>query len=127
MGIIYAEDGDFDKALDYFKFSLVLDEEIGNIEELPNSYNNIGNIHYYLGDYRKSYEFQLMALKIQKQTGEVNGQAISLFNIGSLHIKRKENKKANAYLDSSIVLFNKISYLIGIRAGHKSQIELYKT
>ena len=44
IGMIYQDQGNYEKALEYYSKCLAIDEEIGNKKRMGNSYNKIGNI-----------------------------------------------------------------------------------
>lgn len=89
IGIVYANLGDYDKALEYyFKaleiYKVVLGEKHS---DTASSYNNIGLVYDNLGDYDKALEFKNKALEIQKDVlGEKHADtAMSYNNIGLIY------------------------------------------
>jgi tetratricopeptide (TPR) repeat protein len=61
--------GDYDKALDYFKRSLKISEELDHKYWMGISLNNIGIVHYRKGDYNKAEDYLEKSLAIQKEIG----------------------------------------------------------
>ena len=61
--------GDIDKALDYYKRSLAIREELDDKQGMGMSLNNIGLVHADKGDYEKAVEYLEKSLSLQKEIG----------------------------------------------------------
>ena len=69
LGVVYANQGDYDKALDYYGRSLTIYEELGDKRGITITLGNIGIICLNKGDYDKAEECLDKSLTIQKEIG----------------------------------------------------------
>ena len=97
IGFHYKEQGNYPKALEYYKRDLKIQEEIGYKKGTGNSLNNIGEIFYEQGNYPKALDYLLRGLKIQEEIGDKHGIAESLANIG--HNYNAQNKYNQAIIE----------------------------
>ena len=58
---------EFDKAMDYYKMSLEIDEKLGNMEGAGTTLLNIGNIYENQGNYKQALEYYDKSLKIKEE------------------------------------------------------------
>jgi len=58
QGVSYYVRGDFDKAKEYYLRSLIISEEISDMEGMGKTLNNIGVIYSNQGDFSQSMEYQ---------------------------------------------------------------------
>ncbi|PKP18710.1 MAG: hypothetical protein CVU05_12980 [Bacteroidetes bacterium HGW-Bacteroidetes-21] len=84
LGNIQYDQGNFDKALEYYFKALKIHEELGNIQEKSGCYVNIGNVYYDEGLLDKSNEFYLKALKIAEELDDKKSMSKCYNNIGNL-------------------------------------------
>lgn len=94
LGRVNLNQGSLDEALEYFKTSLEIREQINDEKGLGGSYNNIGIIYHNKGDYDNAQEYHLKALAIRKKIGDKQGVAMSYNNIGTICEKRGDYKAA---------------------------------
>jgi tetratricopeptide (TPR) repeat protein len=69
MGHVYCEKGDYETALEYNQKSLDIQEKIGDVKGVANSYTNFGIIYYEMGKYEKAIEYCQKALTISEKVG----------------------------------------------------------
>ena len=136
IGIIHAQKGDYDQALDFFLKSLQLVEELGDKNGMANSYNNVGLIHKKEGDYDQAIDFYFKSLKISEELGDKNGMANSYNNIGSIYsdkgdsqldkeIQRDEYNQALDFYFKSLQLFEEIGDKNSMAASYNNIGSLY--
>ena len=82
-GLIYDEQGEIEKALEYYFLSLKIEEEIKNKKGMATSYNNIGSIYYNQGETDRALKYYFLCLKIKEEIKDKLGMAMSYRNIGS--------------------------------------------
>ncbi|MES2837256.1 MAG: tetratricopeptide repeat protein [Bacteroidota bacterium] len=85
IGIISADQGNYNKALENHFASLKIKEEIGYKKGIADSYNNIGIIYWNQGNYDQALENYFASLKIREKTGDKKGIALSYNNIGLIY------------------------------------------
>ncbi|GIV30298.1 MAG: hypothetical protein KatS3mg028_1364 [Bacteroidia bacterium] len=108
LGVIYHEQGNYAKALEYFFQSLKINEEIGNIKGKATNLGNIGNVYFAQGDYAKALEYYFQALKINNDIGDKRGQAINSGNIGNVYFSQYNYAEALKYYFLSLKILKEI-------------------
>ncbi|MBN4081769.1 tetratricopeptide repeat protein, partial [bacterium AH-315-C07] len=84
IGVSYKNQGEIDKALEYFFLSLKIREEIKDKSGMASSYNNIGAIYNNQGEIEKGLEYFFLSLKICEEIKDKIGMALSYNNIGAI-------------------------------------------
>ncbi|MFX1424774.1 MAG: tetratricopeptide repeat protein, partial [Promethearchaeota archaeon] len=104
QGNIYYTLGDMDKTLKHWKQSLAIREEIGNLQDIAGSLNNIGLIYRTKGELDKALEYYQRGLNLFDEIGNTFYIALALNNIGDAYRARGELNKALEYLQRSLAL-----------------------
>ncbi|HEX7415425.1 MAG TPA: tetratricopeptide repeat protein, partial [Bacteroidia bacterium] len=108
IGVVYFQQGNFPKALDYYLKALKIDEELNDKSGIANVLVNIGIFYKDQGDYQKALDYYFKALKIDEElleqaqrSGNVNkireyrkGIAADLSNIGLTYYEQKDYSKS---------------------------------
>ena len=101
----------YDKALEVYSRLIKLCEESYGKEhpDTAKSYNNIGNVYYYLGDYDKALDYYQRALDIREKVlgKEHPDTAKSYNNIGIVYSDRGEYDKALEYCKLALDILEK--------------------
>ena len=113
IGLIYANQGKYDLALENYFKSLKIRQEIGNQYGIASSYNNIGLIYANQGKYDLALENYFKSLKIMQEIGNQYGIASSYNNIGIIY---EEQGKYDLALENYFK-FLKIMQEIGNQYG----------
>ena len=92
----------YNVALQYYKKSLTISEELGDRKGMSKCYNNFGSTYKELQNYELAREYYNKSLVLKEELGDKNGMATVLGNLAELHIniadsicKTKETKRAN--------------------------------
>lgn len=98
IGVVYKNEGEYDKAIEYYQENLRISEESGNILNMARSHNNIGNVYFYFGiDYNKAIDYYNKALELFQQHAQdtsyssykvlpgLTGMANTYLNIGLVY------------------------------------------
>jgi tetratricopeptide (TPR) repeat protein len=128
IGIVHANKGDYDKALDYYDRSLAIDEELGDKSGMGASLNNIGLVHADKGDYDKALDYNARSLKIREELGDKSGIGNSLGNIGLVHANKGDYDKALDYYDRSLAIEEELGDKSGMgrNLGNIGLVHYYK-
>ena len=94
--------GDFIKAMDLFRKSLDLYEEIKDKEGIANSLSNMGNVYNEQGDNARAIDFFIRCLKIREERGDKQSLPSSLSNIGVVYWDMGDKEKAMQYFLKSL-------------------------
>lgn len=85
LGFIESELGDLKKAVEHYKESLKIREEIGDKSGIASCLNNIGNSYEFRGDYETALDYYKKSIKLKEEVGNKEGIASSLNNIASIY------------------------------------------
>ena len=110
IGIVYGNQSDYNKAIEYYFKALKICEEIDrlapNIAEgkkgMASCYNNIGSVQYYQGHYDSTIESFLKALKKYEEIEDKEGIAQCYNNIGIVHKEQGSLDKAIEYYQKAL-------------------------
>ncbi|MCX8079926.1 MAG: tetratricopeptide repeat protein [Bacteroidia bacterium] len=97
MGVVYWNQGDYRKALEYFFRALKICEEFGSKRGQASNLGNIGLVFDDQGNYPKALEYYFRAFRMHKAIGDKTGQAVNLGNIGSVFHNQGNYLKALEY------------------------------
>ncbi len=105
-GLLYEQQGDFDKAIQNTKKALQIDIEKGVHTEQDSSFisihfNNLGAFYHYKGDYQRAMDNYMQSINSYSKASQ--GSEI-LSNISELFKKQKKYNKAIDYLKKSLAL-----------------------
>ena len=101
MAVIYAYEDSLKIALNYFKYSLKIEEELKDVKGIAESVNNIGGVYYYLEKLDSALLFFEKARKIDYSIKNYGGLAATYNNIGDVHLYKQDYKKAKMNFDSA--------------------------
>lgn len=82
QGIAYYVKGSYDKALECFLKTQVINEEIGDTKELAYSYNNLGLIHAAQKDHEQGVEYYRKAIDINTELDNTYRLSNNFYNVG---------------------------------------------
>jgi tetratricopeptide (TPR) repeat protein len=97
IAVLYTDQGDFNRALEYFLKSLKLAEEIEYRIYQATCLGNIGLVYSDLGNYPKALEYHFKAQKIDEALNNKRGQSANLGNIGIVYSAQGDYLKALDY------------------------------
>ena len=112
IGVVYLDQGDYPKALDYhFKALEIFEKALG--KDHPNtasSYNNIGGVFDDQGNYTKALEYYFKALEIREKVlgTEHSDTAQSYNNIGVVYWEQGDYPKALEYYFKALEIDEKV-------------------
>lgn len=116
LGVSYLIQADYQSASDNLFKALHLAQEIGNIERMARTYNNIGILNRELGNHRDALHYYLESNKLYKETQDMSNYANVLNNIGVLYMNLRNYNKALEYGLMSYAVFEELGNYIGMHA-----------
>ncbi|MEX1189346.1 MAG: adenylate/guanylate cyclase domain-containing protein [Bacteroidia bacterium] len=133
QGISFYFRGDYIKALQYFKQSLKIAEEIpqpdgkvGDKKGIAGNLNLIGNIYFEQGDYPKALNYYQRGFKIKQEIGDEKGAAALLNNIGLIYSTQGETVQALDYYERSLRIKEKYGgYQLDIATSYSNIADIY--
>ena len=97
-----------DKAMEFFKRSFTLSEEIDDSPGICKSANNIGLIYEVYGEYDKAIEYYFKSLDIEIENNNKEGIASTYLNIGNIYYRNQEFDKALEIYKKCLDIFDEL-------------------
>jgi tetratricopeptide (TPR) repeat protein len=108
---VYAFQGDYDKALEYYEksLSIILSVLGDNHPDVAISYNNIGNVYAFQGDYDKALKYYEKALKISFSVSSKDDSDINNIRKAIAEVREKLSESSGSSSGGSFLsrLFKK--------------------
>lgn len=114
IGVLYKEQGNYSKAIEYYFMALKLDEKLKNKEGIAKTLGNIGSIYRLQGDYDNALKYLSRALKLKEETGNKKEIQATLGNMGNVYTNKLEYAKALDYYFKARALATEIGDKKGI-------------
>jgi serine phosphatase RsbU (regulator of sigma subunit)/tetratricopeptide (TPR) repeat protein len=100
IAFIYWEYGHNKEAIDYFKRSLSINENIGNNNAITMINHNIGSLYSDLGNFDEALKYYYKTLEIRKLKKDKEGIASAWLTIADTYSKTKQYEKAVQILEN---------------------------
>lgn len=110
LGIIYKSKGNTNKALEYYKKSLNLQNKIKDKYGLATAYNNIGLVYKEQGDIKKALNYYNKSLKVRELLNDKEGISMSYNNIAMIYQSQDKLSKALIFHQKSLKLREEINH-----------------
>lgn len=106
LALAYTFKANYDKALEYNFYSLVIREQEANKKEISVTLNNIGLVYFKLRNYEKAIEYYKRSLELKRQTNDTYDLDLLLINLGLCYnqINGSEEKfvQAQKYINDAL-------------------------
>ena len=109
IGAVHLVRGDYEKALIFGQRSLIIQEELGNLEEVANCLGGISVVYDWSGNYDKALKYCNKATKIMEEIGDIMRVAGGYNHSGVLHYNKGAYDKALIHLERSLSIQNEHS------------------
>ncbi|QEE16248.1 tetratricopeptide repeat protein [Promethearchaeum syntrophicum] len=108
LGYIYYKKGNFNKAVEYFKNSIKIDENLNKFGKTAAAYINLGNIYLKKHQYKESI-FNYKKIIEYSAKSKISSEYLSTAynNIGSAYDALNEKKKASEYYEKALSIDEK--------------------
>jgi len=113
MARMIAQQGEVKRALELWQQSLVLQEQVGDVEGKAATLNNMAGVIARQGEVKRALDMWQQSLVLSKQIGDVKGQAATLGNIAGVIARQGEVKRALDLWQQSLVLREQIGDVKG--------------
>ncbi|WP_417914482.1 tetratricopeptide repeat protein [Candidatus Electronema sp. JM] len=112
-GGLHHVSGNMEDALELYRQSSTITQEIGNKEGEAATLNNISQIYHAQGDYDTALNYLEQSLAIRQEIADRAGEGMALNNISQIYKERGDYASALKYLEQSL----RIRQDIGDKAG----------
>lgn len=114
MGNLYGDMGQWDKAIEYFKNSLLVSEEINNLRRNASILKGLGLVYLFKGDTSTGYSYLKESINICKEIKALDVYAMVLNNLGIYYDILGRWKKAIEAYKESLSIAKKLKNIIVI-------------
>jgi adenylate cyclase len=114
MGNLYGDMGQWDRAIKYFKNSLLIGEEINNLRRKASILKGIGLACLFKGDTSTGYSYLKESIDICKEIKALDVYAMALNNIGIYYDMLGKWEKAIEAYKESLSIYKKLNNIIQI-------------
>ncbi|MEU4403524.1 tetratricopeptide repeat protein [Streptosporangium sp. NPDC023963] len=118
LGMIAQERGEFERALEYYRQSLTISEELGNRAGMASGYHHLGIIAQKRGKFERALEYYHQALTIDEELGDRVGMAAGYHQLGRIAEVRGEFERALEYYHQSLTINEELGNRAGMAAGY---------
>ncbi len=118
IGKCYKQLSQYDRALEYYRKSLAINEELGIGIEIAFVSNSIGLIYHTLGQHDLALDYFNKALALKEKFGERNHVATQFNNIGLVYHSKADYDRALEYYNKAL----KINEELGIKDQVANQL-----
>ena len=125
IGIVFSEQSNYAKALQYNLKAVKIYEAEGNLAKCARIYNNIGIVYKSQGEDFKALDYFIKCLKIQEKSGD-KSSAITTTNIGNIYLAQKNYPKASEYYSKAHALFKRYPDARGLGELYNNLALYYK-
>lgn len=125
MGVVFSEQSNYAKALQYHLKAVSIYEETKEEDKLAKVYNNIGVVYRAQNEDFKALDYFSKAQKIQEKIGD-RTVGITITNVGNLYLKQNNLKEAEEYYKKAKYYFEKFPNPRGLGELYNNLGLLYK-
>ncbi|WPD22194.1 MAG: tetratricopeptide repeat protein [Candidatus Electrothrix scaldis] len=119
--------GDYARALEYYKQSLLIHREWGNRQGESLTLNNIGLIYDIQCNYEQALQCYKQSLMMQREASDRVGEGTTLNNMAMVYMKIGDYETALTYLQQSLPISMESSDKIGESAALTNIAAIYRT
>lgn len=102
IGVIFASQGKYTEAKEYFQKAFVVGQETNDKQIIAKAYNNLGLVYWNVGIYDKAIESFHLALELNQELGNRPIMGGNYNNIGNIHKQQGNLEKALEYYTKSL-------------------------
>ncbi|MDX2245834.1 MAG: tetratricopeptide repeat protein [Bacteroidia bacterium] len=106
-GVVYHYEGEYDSAVTHFMKALIINERLGDLENMADCYNNIANIYWELEKPDDALDYYQKALAIYEKKSDEKEQSSILGNIGLIYRYKSDYVQALNYYNRSLAIDRK--------------------
>lgn len=109
---------DYELAKQMWEESLKLKRELGDLQGLSYTLNNLGEMAQRQGEYRRAIALHEESLVLKRETGDRWGTAYSLNELGTILQRQGEYGKAKTMLEEGLALFEETGHRHGVARSY---------
>ncbi|WP_109829391.1 tetratricopeptide repeat protein [Reichenbachiella versicolor] len=126
IAFIYWEHNQYEKAIEYYKESVELNEKIENENGIAMIHNNLGMLHADIMDYEKSYEYFMLTLAARRSKNEKIGMISAMINLSVVLNNLKRYDESIDFLQQSLKLAREMGDVHQMKSCYGMLSETYE-
>jgi len=128
LGDICLRRGDLPYALQFWRESVQVYEQIDDLGGEARAHNKLGLAHYYQGDWTQAVDAYRRSLAVREEIGDVSGQGQTKNNLALIHLDRGEWDQAVGLLDQSLAIWRQVGAIEeeGRTLSNLAQVHIYQ-
>lgn len=126
LAYLYEQQGNIEKALEYYKKSLTLYQKFGNKIQIATCLNNIAAIYKDRGMIKEALDFNYQSLEIRKQINDTDGISTSYNNLGLILSSQGRISEALDFYSRALKNYELRNDLAGISTALQNIAFVYK-
>jgi serine phosphatase RsbU (regulator of sigma subunit)/predicted negative regulator of RcsB-dependent stress response len=127
LGSIQSKWGNYDKALEFYLFSLQVKEVMDDSLGMAGAYNNIGTIYNAVGKKDEALKYYDKAVKINRPLGNKKWLSYNYNNMGSVYFDQGIIDKAEMCYDSSLILKMELGDSVGMAMSYNNISAIFES
>lgn len=112
-------------ALPYYEKALLLQQKLNDEKGMGYTYNNIGNVYYFLQQYPDALKNHLKSAEIKEKYNDQKGLGSSYDNIGNIYFDTQNYLKAEQYYQKALLIRETFGDKKGITTSYVNIGNLY--
>jgi len=125
FGIVYRQDGNFDKALDHYKQALTIAQKHCEVRQLIRVRNNLATLYRKKNQLQKAITTYQENLPTIEEIGELIGKAITLLNLGNCYKQLGKSEAAIKHMAQALRIFSELGDAKGQLLAHLNLAQAY--
>ncbi|MEW5718250.1 MAG: tetratricopeptide repeat protein [Chloroflexota bacterium] len=110
LGLVYADKGEWDKAIEFYQKSLATMEHVGDVHGMAQTWGNLGTAYAKKGEWDKAIEFYQKSLATKEQVGDVVGLSSTWWNLALIYEKQGKIAQAVELMEKTVAIEKKIGH-----------------
>jgi class 3 adenylate cyclase/predicted negative regulator of RcsB-dependent stress response len=123
--MVYYAQNNYPEALKNYVASLKISEEIGDKQDIVNTYNNIGNVYFVQGNYPEALKYYSASLKICEEIGDKERIAYAYGSVGNVYHDQGNYPEALKNYFASLKICEEIENKRGIAITYNNVGKVY--
>ena len=118
LGIVAQERGSYEEALDWYRKSLSIKEELGDRSGMASSYHQLGRVAQERGSYEEALDWYRKSLSIEEELGNRSGMASSYHQLGRVAQERGSYEEALDWYRKSLSIMEELGNRSGMASSY---------
>ncbi len=127
LGVIYWNQGRFDRALAQYRQSFIIFEKLKDRRGIGINLSNIGSVYQERGNLDLALEYKQNALQILEEVGDQRNFALTLQNIGEIYTSKGDLTLAFEYAQRSLAIFEELGSKLSVAENLIFIGDIFKT